>query len=397
MFRKKSNKLFLRSFLAFSNVGRGLLTSFFGLLLNYILIHFNSKEVLNSYVYFISIFGLFFNFTNWGGKFFNTKEISKNPQMSKRLISNLISSKIILLFIVCFVVIFIPIQLELKFLLVALLFLKSLVPIFDSLILFRKKSQTVFTVETILSAGFLFLVFDNSNKLSPVTFLVCLIGFELVKFVYYLILFLDEISFCFSTNEAYKILKKSFYFFGVSLAGFIASKSDLYVIGILINKEVMSHYFIISSLSSMCMVVYATLINTFETSIFRFNHKVFQKLETFLKSFGLVFSLLSAIGFYIVTNLFYTIPIDYKFTILFFFNIFLFTLLNFEMYRFTKLEKQNIVLFFLVISGIINCAFSFLFIKQLLLFGAFLANTLGILINYLLMRFYIFKNHTYES
>ena len=141
MFRKKSNKLFLRSFLAFSNVGRGLLTSFFGLLLNYILIHFNSKEVLNSYVYFISIFGLFFNFTNWGGKFFNTKEISKNPQMSKRLISNLISSKIILLFIVCFVVIFIPIQLELKFLLVALLFLKSLVPIFDSLILFRKKTH----------------------------------------------------------------------------------------------------------------------------------------------------------------------------------------------------------------------------------------------------------------
>lgn len=391
MFNKKSNKFFLRSFLAFSNVGRGLLTGIFGLLLNYILIHLNSKEVLNSYVYFISIFGLFFNFTNWGGKFFNTKEISKSPQNSNKLISDLISSKFILLLIVSFGVAFVPIENRLKLLLILLLFLKSLVPIFDSLILFRKKSQIVFGIEVVLSASFLFLVFVYGNRLDTLKFLIGFLAFEILKFLYYLMLFWKEISFHFSAKAAYEILKKSFYFFGVSLAGFFASKADLYVIGILIDKETMSHYFIISSLSSMVMVVYATLVNTFATSIYRFSHKVFQKLESFLKSFGLVFSILSAIGFYVIVNFFYTIPVDFKFAVLFFVNIFLFTLLNFEMYRFTKLEKQQVILLFLILSGITNCVFSFLLIKEFLLFGALLANTIGILLNYLLFRFYILK------
>ena len=397
MFRKKNNKLFLRSFLAFSNVGRGLLTGIFGLLLNYILIHFNSKEVLTSYVYFISIFGLFFNFTNWGGRFFNTKEISKSPQNSKVLISDLISSKFILLLICCLGVAFVPLENHQKLLLVLLLFIKSLVPIFDSLILFRKKSQIVFGTEVVISASFLCLVSVYGNSLDTFKFLIGFVAFEILKFIYYLILFWREIAFRFSVKAAHEILKKSFYFFGVSLAGFVASKADLYVIGILIGKVNMSHYFIISSLSSIIMLVYATLVNTFATSIYRFSHNVFQKLESSLKSFGLVFSILSTIGFYATVNFFFSIPVDFKFAFLFFANIFLFTLLNFEMYRFTKLEKQQIIILFLIFSGITNCIFSFLLIKEFLLFGALLANTIGILLNYLLFRFYILKIHRHES
>lgn len=396
MYLKKNSKLFLRSFLAVSNVGRGLLTGTFGLVLNYILIHLDSNEVLNTYVYFISIFGLFFNFTNWGGKFFNTKEISKSPKNSKTLISNLISSKLILIFIAGLGLIFVPLPNQLNFLLLGFLFLKSFTAIFDSLILFKKKSQIVLTVEIILSVVFLFLIFIKGNSMSSVLFIVCFIGFELAKFLYYLTTFWNEISFQFSIAETYLVLKKSFYFFCVSLAGFLASKSDFYIIGLLINKETMSQYFIISSLSSMGMVVYASLINTFATSIYRFTNKMFKKLESFLKTFGLLFSFLSAVGFYIAVNWFYKIPVDFKFSFLFFANIFFFTLLNFEMYRFTKLEKQHVILAFLVFSGLINCVFSFLFIKKLLLFGALLANTIGILANYILFRFYITKKQNHE-
>lgn len=366
------------------------------MVLNYILIHLNTKEVLNSYVYFISIFALFLNFTNWGGRFFNTKEISKNPKNSKILIADLIFSKVILVFIAGFAVVFVPIGLKLRLLLLVLLFLKSLVPIFDSLIIFRKKSQIVFVTEVMFTVLFLFLVFTLGNKMDTVTFLTGFVLFELIKFGYYLITFWSEIAIRFSISDSIRVLRKSRFFFGVSMAGFVASKADLYVIGIMIDKETMSHYFIISSLSGVCMVVYATLINTFEATIYRFNHKVFQKLETSLQSFGVIFSVLSAIGFYIVMNLLYTIPTDFKFTLLFFANIFFFSLINFEMYRFTKLDKQKIVLIILLISGLINCGLSFMIVQQYLVFGAFLANTFGLLFNYLLLKIYFLKLNSNE-
>ena len=135
---KKNTKFITRSFLAISKIGRGLLIGVFGLILNYILLHYNSIEVLNTYVYFISIFGLFYIFTNWGGKFFNTKEISKSPKHSKILISNLISSKVVLLTFCCLLIVFLPLEIDLKILMIVFLFLKSLTPIFDALIIYRK-------------------------------------------------------------------------------------------------------------------------------------------------------------------------------------------------------------------------------------------------------------------
>jgi len=397
MLTQKNSKFITRSFLTISNVGRGLLIGVFGLILNYVLLHYNSIEVLNTYVYFISIFGLFYIFTNWGGKFFNTKEISKSPKHSKILISNLISSKIILLTACSLLIVFLPLELELKISMIVFLFLKSLTPIFDALIIYRKKSQIVFTLELVLNSIFLFLLFYFSNTFKPITFLIYFIILEFIKVIFYFVLFWNEISFDFSISKARKVLKKSFYFFLVSIAGFLASKSDLYIIGILINKETMSYYFIISSLTSISMVIYASIINTFQTSIYRFNQQLFQKLGNSLKYFGVLFSIIATIGFYIVSNFIYKIPINFQFSILFFLNIFLFTLLNFEMYRYTKLEKQKVILVVLIISVIINCFVSFLIIKKLLLFGAFLANTLGILFNYLILHFYfktVLKNES---
>lgn len=388
---KKSNKFLIRSFLAISNIGRGLLFGVFGLLLNYILIHYNSIKILNTYVYFISIYGLFYIFTNWGGKFFNTKEISRNPKESKNLISNLISSKLLLLLFSAVIITFLHLKIELKILMIFFLFLKSLTPIFDSLIIFRKKSQIVFAIEIVLNTTFLVLIFHYSNRFSSFSFLLYFVLLELIKSCYYFYSFWNEISFQFSIKKAIEVLKKSLPFFGLSVGGFIASKSDFYIIGILIDKESMSYYFIISSLLSVSMIIYASLINTFETSIYRFRDSLFQKLENSLKYFGIVFSVIASFGFYVVSNQFYKIPIDLKFTLLFMINIFLFTLINFEMYRYTKLKKQKIILIILIISGAINFAFSFLLIQKMVLFGAFLANTLGILFNFLLLKIYYLK------
>ncbi len=333
---------------------------------------------------------LFYIFANWGGRFFNTKKISENPKGVNSLVSSLISSKIILVVFSTLIIIFLPLKVEIKILIIVFLFLKSLTQIFDSLILYRKKSQIVFVTEVLLNTSFLLFIFLYNN-INPISFLLYFVILELLKSVYYFTILKSEISFKFSINKGYKILKKSIYFFGISIAGFVASKADFYIIGVLIDKQTMSYYFIISSLSGISMVIYASIINTFETSIYRFNNTLFKKLEHSLKSFGLLFSIVAAFGFYVSLNYLYKIPVDIKFTVFFLINIFIFTLINFEMYRFTKLEKQNIILIILILSGIINLVFSFLLINKMGLFGAFLANTLGLMFNYLFLRFYLVK------
>lgn len=391
-----NNKIIQRSALAFANVGRTLLLSVFGLLLNYILLHYHSHNVFNTYVYFISVFGLFYSFTNWGGKFFITKQISKSPKNAKVLVSDLISSKVLLLLVCCLIILFLNLEFKIKLLMIAYLFLKSFSTIYDSLILYRKKSSFVFVSEVILFSAFLFLIFIYHDKFEAVTFLITFVLFELVKFLYYLIELKSEISVQLSAKKGYQILIDSLYFFGVSLAGFIASKSDFYIVGILINQEAMSKYFVISGLSALSMVVYSTSISTFITSFYRLNTFQFKKLGAFLMGFGFLFSIISAIVSYCIINFFYEISIDYIFGFLLFLNSFFFALLQFEMYRFTKLEKQKVILICLVISGIMNCVFSFLLVKQLLLIGAFLANTLGLLLNYLMMRYYFISKINHE-
>lgn len=388
---KKSKKYLNRSFLAVFNVGRVLLISFFGLFLNYILKNYFDNEILNTYVYFISVFGLLYVFTNWGGKFFITKEISKNPNQSKVLISDLISSKLILVVLSVLVLVFIPILTKIKMLIFVFLFLKSLVPIFDSLILYRKKSKFVLVIEIILNSIFFFILFHSINTLSPINFLIYFVLFEFIKSCFFLIAFRKEISFKFSSSKGFNVLKKSFYFFGLSLVGFAVSKSDFYIVGILLDKHFLSDYFIISSLLSISMIIYATIINSFETIIFRLNKYLFNKLENALKFFGFIFSIFATIGFYLSTNFIYKISVDVKLSVLFFVNILFFTLVNFEMYRYTKLEKQKIVLIILIIASIINCALSFYLIQEFLLFGALFANTIGIVFNYLLLCLYPLK------
>jgi len=388
---KARSRILVRALLAIYNTGRRLLVSAFSLLLNFILINYYPEDVLNTYVYFVSIYGLFYVFTNWGSKFFITKQISSSPKDIKHLVTGSISSKLLLCVLASLIIIVLPLELGVKILMILFLLLKSLTPIFNGLIIYTKTSQTVFIVELFFNVLFLAYIFFNQNTISPFTFILFFVLLELLKSLYYFYKFWGELSLEVSLQKGLTVLKTSIYFFGVSFAGFIASKSDFYIVGILIDQSTMSHYFIISSLSAISMVIYASLINTFETSIYRFSKSVFKKLEDTLRSFGMFFSILSTAGFYVAINYFYNIPVDIKFTILFLVNIYIFTLLNFEMYRFTKLEKQKIILLILIFAGIINLGLSFILIKKYILFGAFMANTISLLCNYVLLRLYLKK------
>ena len=388
---KSSYKFIFRSALVLSNVARNLLVGFFGLLLNYILIHLHSKSVLNDYVFFITITNLFLTFTNWGGKFFNNKEISQHPNKIKLIVSDLISSKILLIPIASAVLFFLQMDVQTKLLLFGFLFLKSFTSIFDSLIQFKKKFIIAFFIEFALYFSFLVIVFYNSSVINSKTFLILFVSFEFIKFFTYLLLTKNEISFHFSFPNAITILKKSTYFFSFTLGGFLTSKADLYIVGILSDKSLLSNYFIITSLVSLSLVLFATFINTFETNIYRFNFKLFKKFERFSQLFGLLFSTVATFFFYFITSYFYEMKLDAFFCFLFLINLFTFALLNFELYRFTKLEKQKIILIAMLFSGCLTCFLSFILIPLYSINGAFLSNTIGVIFNYIILKIYFVK------
>ena len=274
---KKRNKFFNRSLLALYNTGRRLLIAVFGLILNFILVNYYPTEVLNTYVYFVSVFGLFYVFTNWGSKFFITKQISNSPKDISHLVSGSISSKLILCLLCSIIIIVLPLEIGTKLLMILFLLLRSLTPIFNGLIIYNKNSQPVFIIEMSLNVLFLVFIFFNTNSINSSSLILYFVLLELFKSLYYFYTFWNKLSLNLSIHKGFRVLKKSIYFFSVSFAGFIASKSDFYIVGILIDQKTMSYYFIISSLSAISMVIYASLINTFETSIYRFSESVFKK------------------------------------------------------------------------------------------------------------------------
>lgn len=381
-----TSKLFHRVFEASSNVGRSLLISLFGLVLNYILIHFSVSKTFNAYVYFISYFAFFYCLVNWEGKFYMIKKLSENPINNKALISDLFSSRLLLVFVAVILISFS--DFDYKIILIGYIFLKSLTSIFDGLILYNRKNVTAFIFEILLFTTFLLLLFFNIEIVQDFHLLIGLISLEFMKTLYYLYTFREEVTFQFSVKRGIKVLKNSFYFFSVAFAGFAASKSDFYLVGFLMNKNAMSQYFVISSIASLSMIIFATAKSTFSKNIYRFSSEKFEKLEKTLSIVAFMYAVLSTLASYVLIVYLYKIELNFKFISLMFFNIFAFCLLNFKLYRYTKMNKPKQVLLFLIISALLNGLLSLFLINKLQLLGAFLSNTIGLTVNYILLKFY---------
>ncbi|WP_317899339.1 hypothetical protein [Aurantibacillus circumpalustris] len=375
--KKPSHKTLDRLLLSFSNVSRTAFISLIGLFINYVLLHYKSTALLSSYVYCITTINLIFVFSNWGGKDFSTKLLVSEPSKLKESINTLLNSRVLLFLPSLLIIFLLPVVGAFKLFIAVYLLLKLFTSVFETLITVQKKFHVFLIIDFCLNIVLLVFISVDQNSANPLILFAELVFIEFLRVIVCFIFFRKYIIFRFNFTGGVSLVKFSRNYFFVALAGFACSKADLYSVGLVVNKEQMSIYFIILNLVGLCLVSYATLVSTFSANIFRYNLSSFEKFSIFSIKAGLLFSLVSAAFAYLICNYYYRITFGFWFTLLVFLNVFLFTMVLTQMYNFTRLEKQTVILKALVVTGIVNILLSLLLAQQFGIIGSFLSNTIG--------------------
>lgn len=383
---KNQSKTIKRFLQISSNLLRSFLPSLFAILINYILLHYKAKSILTTYVYGISIINLLFVVANWGGKDFITKAIAKEPFAVKELTAKLFGSKLLISFLIIPIIFFLPTNLSVKLFIAVYLLLKICNPVYESLIVLRKKYHLTLLVDSLLYLALLITISIDGNVSNLTIFMVELLVLEAVRNAIYTYIFKSEISITLNIAKCVQVIKSSSIFFYISIAGFLCSKADLYIIGLQLGKHSMSTYFVITNLVAFCYIGYATINGTFVSGILRYNEKTFSKFNQLSLYSGGMFSIFSAILVYVTSNYYYGLSVKFFFIVLVGLNVFGFTRVLIQMYNYTRSEKQYLVIPCLIISGLANVLLSYLLTPFLQQTGAFAANTISVYVSLFLLQ-----------
>lgn len=382
MYRKIASRIWL----SFSSFSRAFLAVAFSLFLNYVLLHLKSRELLNTYVYGVSIVNVLFLISNFGGKEYITQSLSIRYHNLKETINSLLLSRVLLSTALGVGLLFFNIDIQIKLFIWGYLIVKTWQLVFETLITIQKKNQQFIVFDCITYIAFSTVLFFDKNIVNIPVFLLELVIFELIKLCVYIIYYRKLLSVPFNFKSLQHVFKPALPFFYLSVAGFLSSKLDLYVVGIVLNKSQMSTYFLILNLVTFCAIAYSALFNTFSANIYRFTTVSFKKFISQSYYFGFAFSFLASVGVYIICNFYYQIPLDLIFVLLIFFNVFFFSMILMIVYEYTRRLMQHSMLIVFLSTGILNAILSFSFTNSWGLKGAFLSNTLCVLANIILLK-----------
>lgn len=382
-FRKRLDRLLL----SFSNISRGFFISFFGLLVNYILVHYKSGEVLQSYVYCMATVNLSLVFSNWGGKEYNLKSFTDNPAEMQQTFSALLSSRILLLAPAITCLLFLTDPNQLTWAIALLMVFRTFNLVFESLVIVHRKIHTFFVIDFLLNLGFLFLIFFDRNADDPQLFLWELCGMELIRLIMYLLFVVRPFTFSLNLGAGIRTLRHSTVFFLTALSGFVCSRADLYVVGIKLSRADMSNYYILLNLVILAQVTYTTFVGTFSAGIYRASLKTFRRVLARAGTLGALLTLPAAIAIFLMGRCYFDLRLDLFYLPLIFINLLAFTFLLEQFYRFARAGKQRTFLKVTVLAGATNIYLSWWLTGRLGQHGAFIGNTTGVVLTFLLLRF----------
>lgn len=386
---KDNKKLLKRFYLSISGVLKTLFVSLFGLLINFILLHYKDPSILDTYVFCIATVNLFFMFSNWGGKEYLIVTLSKNQSRLHEKSADIINNRIIFSLISGCLIVFLSIEIEIKIFIILFVLLKTLSAFFDSLTTILKNFHQIILFDVLLYGLFTFFVYYDGNTSNIIVFLFELLVLEILRLLFYMYIYRKYYSLKLSIKLAFDVAKQSIPFFLLTVSGFLSSKADLYVVGIMLNKSEMSIYFIILNLISFCQVAYASFINTYSSNIYRLSNYSFRKFSNYTIYISSAISIFSAFLIYIICNLYYKIDFDILFSVLVAINMFIFNFVMIEVFNFNKRNKQKHLPKIFFITGLLNLLLSYAFIPSYGTIGAFFSSTLSALFSLFFLRYSI--------
>jgi len=368
--------------IVFSNTIRGVSSSLINAFVCFGFTALHLPSDLKDFIIFFTGVNLLLSFVNWGLKDYSVK-LFVSESGTEKVFSQLFSIRLTLFILIGVFICFIPIELTLILFVLVFSFLKSI-------------NNTIEAFSTAISKNGLFSVVDLFFLISLVTYYGLNSGFqltivillmiitELSKLFVGIILFRDVISF--KLINPIPFLKTTYNYFLIAFFAFLLSKTDFYIASLYLPSNEIINYHIYSSLIGLSQIIIASFFSRQMVDLFSTGEKTFsgRYKRLLLTSFAL--SILALPFFYFITQYFYKFEISVALIALVFCNLFIYSIVIFEMYLKTHQNRSQMLLVGVLVSAAINIICSFSIINYLGMMGAVLSNIAGLLSLYVFLK-----------
>ncbi len=333
-----------------SNTIRQIVVSVVGMAIPFMVIQNSSKVIWGEFVSVLLFSLLALQIINWGNKEYLLREFSQSPNKIKADFLRVLFTRFPLVIAFSVIAIF---YFDFGASLFLLLLGRYLIHSFEVLVVFEKKFNASLFIELVTFLIFC-LAFYYFKESIDVYFLVLIYsGYQLLKGIGYCLLFNTLLSFNKTTFDV-SYFKAGFWFFLLSLFGFLASKIDVYIIERFGNKIMTSDYQIINSLLVFTMSTATFVYGPFTKNIYRNNHEIIQKAKKIMALLGVCIVPLSLVGIYCINHYFLEVSVSFWFYIIAFFYVYPSFIYGIDIVNLFKQHQEKKVVMLLLIGTVCN-------------------------------------------
>ncbi|MGV3698195.1 hypothetical protein [Flavobacterium sp.] len=343
-----------------SNAARQLLVSAIGVAIPFMVIQYSSKEIWGEFVSLLLYSLLASQIINWGNKEYLLRKFSETPSAISADFSSVLltRSPLVLLFSLVGFFLF---GIESGSYLFIWIFGRFLIHSYEVLVVYEKKFNASLVLEIASFVVFAIAISGKSSHLGTKQLVVIYSLYQLIKGIGYLLLFRNMISQKAHFNFTY--YKAGFWFFLLSMMGFLVSKIDVYIIEQFGNRIMTSDYQIINGLLVFIMSASTFIYAPFTKNIYRNTDVTIQKAKKTLALFGIIIVPTSLIFIYVIVRYLLNLEFTFWFYVVAFFYVFPSFLYGIEIVNLFRQHKEKRVVLFLFAGTIINSILSSCFLK----------------------------------
>ena len=342
-------------------------------LLSLVVIRMFGLDLWGGFVIFIVGVDLFSSFINWGQKPYLLRAFSLEPAKMEQQLGKTLISRVPLLLIAITAICILP-QIKAYATPVAVwLTFKWLSLLFDSVIQYHRKYWNSIIAEVFAILVSLVGIYCYKDDFSENELVMIFAAASVVRLIALSPLLknlkIKELSFA----EIKKELLLALPFFGLTVAGLIQTKGDLFVVAYLLSDESLATYQVLISFLMICQTFSWIVLGPFQKNIYRINAESIQKIKSTYLKVGLGLSLLFSAALILVLNFIYLLNIPVWYSLLFFAYLFPLYYYLIETQTLLKNNGEKYLFRYNLVAAFVNITLSLVLVSFYGIIGALLS------------------------
>jgi hypothetical protein len=338
------------------NALRQVIISVSGMVIPFLVICNNSKELWGSFVMLLLFSLLTLQVINWGNKEYLLRQFSLKPNNIANEFSRVLITRLPLVFLFG-VVSFFYFSSSFGYFMLLWILGRFLNHSAEALIVYEKKFKSAMAIELGCFVLFCFSLFVFKSKLDLYLLLIFYSCFQFAKGISYFFLFRNYFIFQ-NPKIDWHYYRATFPFFLLSILGFLASKVDLYIIECFGNTIVTSDYQIINSLLVFTMSLSTFIYGPFTKNIYRNNDDVIRKAQRLVSQIGLFVVPIALVAIYFILTFLLHLQVQLAFYLIAFLYVYPSFVYGIKVVNLFRQNREKTVVGFLFLGTIVNTILS---------------------------------------